>query len=260
MSTDKETLEWYNNNAAVYTNHVRDPKQSYYHGYYEKPAMYDLVPKLKNKTVLSLGCGSGEDSNHLKKLGARSSMGIDLSRSLINIAKQSYTNCEFRVMNMEKLNFPKASFDFVYSSLAIHYLKDWSKVFEGVYKVLKPKSYFLFSCAHPVRTAMVMIDNTDEKQVRRLEIIKFKQPKRLAITGDYLNRRKLVDGLGTLAMVTTWHKVIGEIIGEANQAGFVVEKFVEPRPLEAMKKISKRDYEKLNKIPEFMIFKLLKLK
>jgi hypothetical protein len=61
-------------------------------------------------------------------------------------------------------------------------------------------------------------------------------------------------------MVTTWHKSIGEIIGEANQAGFVVEKFVEPRPLDAMKKISKRDYEKLNKIPEFMIFKLLKLK
>jgi queuine tRNA-ribosyltransferase len=55
-------------------------------------------------------------------------------------------------------------------------------------------------------------------------------------------------------MVTTWHKSIGEIIGEANQAGFVVEKFVEPRPLDAMKKISKRDYEKLNKKKSVALF------
>src|SRR6266850_4009521 len=151
MSTDKNVIKWYNDNAEEYVKHVRNDKDSVYHTYYEKPAMYDLLPDLANKTVLSLGCGSGEDSEYLRKIGAKKSVGIDISEKLIEIAKLSYSDCEFLAMDMEKLNFPEESFDLVYSSLAINYIEDWTNVFKEVYRVLKPNSFFLFSCGHPVR-------------------------------------------------------------------------------------------------------------
>lgn len=259
MSTDDKTKNWYNDNAEGYTAHVRNPNDSIYHAYYEKPGMYNLLPDLKGKRVLSIGCGSGEDSNYLKLQGAAESVGIDISAKLIKIAKQSYSDCSFEIMDMEQLSFHDNSFDFVYSSLAIHYIEDWTKVFQEAYRVLKPKSYFQFSCAHPVRTAMVVTDDTDDQQTRQLAIIKHKQPKSVEIIGNYMDRRKLADGLGALADVTTWHKPISEMINEANNAGFLVERFLEPKPLEGMKQISERDYIRLNKIPEFIIFRMIKI-
>ena len=262
MSTDKKTIKWYNSNAKEYTKHVRDKNDSVYHSLYEKPAMYKLIPNIRGKKVLSLGCGSGEDSSYLKKKGASKSIGIDISNGLISIAKESYSNCDFSVMDMEKLNFSNKSFDFVYSSLAIHYIKDWTKVFKGVYRVLKFNSFFLFSCGHPIQTAMVVSKNDDVEKIKQLGIIKNKITGKTKIVGDYLNINKLDVKVthNKSCSVTIWHKSISEIVKEARNAGFLIESFIEPKPLQKMKSISFKDYEKLNKIPNFMIFRLIKIK
>lgn len=258
MPTHKKTIAWYNENAKKYTAHVRNPKESVYHAYYEKPAMYNLVPNIKNKKVLSLGCGSGEDSFHLKKLGVKESIGIDISKELIKIAKESHPECRFEVMDMEHLKFPASSFDFVYSSLAISYMKNWTKVFKETYRVLKPNSYFLFSCGHPVRYAMESVgDQTNH--ISKLEIVKNRKTKKITITGNYLGSMKLGVGLGGLNdTVVTWHKSFGEISSELSSAGFLIEKIIEPKPLKRLKNIRPETYKKLNKIPEFVIFRLLK--
>lgn len=256
MSTDKQTQQWYNENAQKYTDHVRNENDSIYHAYYEKPAMYALLPDLTNKIVLSLGCGSGEDSNYLKKQGADKSVGIDLSTGLLAHARESYGECEFLEMDMEKLSFDTESFDFAYSSLAIHYIEDWTETFKEVFRVLKPNSYFLFSCNHPANGAMEIIDTENVREFR-LDIISNKATKEITVVGDYLNRRKLKDALGK-DTVSNWSKPFGEIISEAQSAGFIIDRLVEPRPLEKMKEIKAPHYELLNKIPGFVIFRLLK--
>src|ERR1035437_3705343 len=150
MSSNQRSKDWYNQNAELYTQHVRNADESIYHSLYEKPAMYDLLPDLKGKSVISLGCGSGEDCKYLKQQGANRVVGIDTSEKLIAIAKTSYPDCEFQVMDMEDLRFADNSFDFAYSSLAVHYIEDWTNVMNEVYRILKPDSNFLFSCNHPV--------------------------------------------------------------------------------------------------------------
>lgn len=227
-----------------------------YHSLYEKPAMYALLPNLKGKSVLSLGCGSGEDSRYLKQQGAAKSVGIDISPNMIAIATKSHPDCQFEVMNMERLNFDDASLDFAYSSLAIHYLKDWAPVFKEVFRVIKPGSSFLFSCGHPVTTALAITENSDETRIRQLARITNKRTNTVTIIGDYLSQRP-VEELGAFD-VTTWHKPIGQIVSEITASGFLVQDFIEPVPLPTMKNISSKDYDKLIKIPEFMIFKLLK--
>lgn len=257
MSTDKKTKKWYNKNADTYTKHVRDENDSIYHSLYEKPAMYSLLPDLNNAAVISLGCGSGEDCTYLKFKGAKQVVGIDLSEKLIEIARKSYPECEFSVMDMEHLDFPDESFDFAYSSLAIHYIEDWHQVFREVYRILKPNSYFLFSCNHPVANALETTSDDGGVRVSQLSRTRNRGEDTVVIKGDYVNRRRL-DGYSSSLNVTTWHKSIDEIAQEATDSGFLIANIKEPKPKEKMKELSNIDYETLNKIPFFIIFKLLK--
>lgn len=257
MSTDDKSIRFYTLRAQEYAAHVRNPVDSVYHSYYEKPAMYALLPDLNDKTVLSVGCGSGEDCIHLKRQGAERSIGVDISDELIAIAKSSYPECEFRVMNMENIDFPDESFDFVYSSLAIHYIEDWSKVFNSVYRILKPNSSFLFSCGHPLRFAMDVVES-DTNYGIHLGLTENKQTGVLTIMGDYLAKRKTIDALGK-DTANTWTLPLGDIATLATNAGFLIEKLVDPRPLDSLKEIDAKTYNRLSKIPEFVIFKLRKV-
>lgn len=256
MSTDKNTIKWYNENASRYTEHVRNDGDSIYHAYYEKPAMRGLLPELKNKTVLSIGCGSGEDVVYMAKQGAHRSVGIDISKQLIEIANESYPECEFHVMDQEKLTFEDESFDFAYSSLAIHYLEDWTTALREAYRVLKPDSYFLFSCHHPLDSSLVTTHDDAESKVTQLARIKHKQTKQVEIVGDYLTHRQ-VTGSDDFPVVT-WHKSISEITAEIKASGFQIDSIIEPLPLPELQNISQRTYDTLVKIPKFLIFRLYK--
>jgi ubiquinone/menaquinone biosynthesis C-methylase UbiE len=253
MPTDKRTVDWYNEYAKDYAKHVRDKNDSVYHAFYEKPAMYNLLPDLKDKKAVSIGCGSGEDCNELQERGA-DVVGIDISVGLITIAKESYPNCEFHVMDMEELDLPGESFDFAYSSLAIHYLEDWTVALKQAYRILKPGSFYLLSCGHPTNSAMAYTISTDEVSDSMLRRRKDKNKNEVKVTGDYFARRKMNFNEWIL-----WHKSLSEISSEIAAAGFVIELIHEPQPTVEMKEIAPIDYEILTKIPNFLILKLRKL-
>ena len=52
---------------------------------------------------------------------------------------------------------------------------------------------------------------------------------------------------------------IGDIATAATDAGFLIERLVDPRPLEELKEIDPQTYYRLSTIPEFIIFKLRKM-
>jgi ubiquinone/menaquinone biosynthesis C-methylase UbiE len=220
--------------------------------------MYSLLPNLGGKSVISLGCGSGEDCHYLQQQGARQVTGIDISDGMIKIAKGSYPECDFRVMSMEQLTFDDASFDFAYSSLAIHYIEDWRQVFAEAYRVLKPSSIFLFSCNHPAYSAMEVVKDDGDTTVRELSRTRSRQGNSVKIVGNYLARRALVEQSDDTMAVTTWHKSLGEISAEAASAGFMIANLVEPQPLPKMEELSPTNYETLMKIPNFVVFRLWK--
>lgn len=256
MSTDKKSIDWYIEHATDYINHVRNPGQSVYHSLYEKPAMYSLLPSLKGKTVISLGCGSGEDCHYLAQQGAKKVVGTDITKPLLDAAQAAYPECEYRLMDMEQLDFEEASFDFAYSSLAIHYIENWTKVFSEVYRILKPDSYFLFSCEHPIFSSMFTTKDDGVINVQELSRTINADTKTVSIIGDYMTHRP--SSTDIKMAVTVWHKPIGEISDEAAAAGFLIAAIKEPKPLPKMQELSKKDYDTLTKIPEFIIFKLYK--
>lgn len=53
----------------------------------EKPTMFSLLPDLKGKKVLDLGCGTGVHLAHYLSLGAEKVVGLDLSELMLQQAE-----------------------------------------------------------------------------------------------------------------------------------------------------------------------------
>ena len=255
MATDKKTIKSYDDYALKWAERMRGGK-NIAHKFLEKPAMYKKLPDLKGKSVLCIGCGTGEECEHLKSLGAEKVVGVDISKGLIELAKKSYPNLEFFVMDMEKLDFPKNSFDVIYSSLTMHYVENWTKTLKSIHNVLKDNGTFLFSTHHPVKWG-AKTNRSEEKDSFLMGYEKYKNGK-CEVFGDYLNTRKIDDIWFNEFNVTYYHRSLSEIIGDILKSGFMITDFIEPKPLEEVSRENGNFYKIHAKIPLFMIFELKK--
>ncbi|MDF2723739.1 MAG: SAM-dependent methyltransferase [Paenibacillus sp.] len=91
----------------------------------EWPVFRALMPELRGKRVLDIGCGFGWHCRYAREQLARSVMGIDLSENMIARAKESTDDpaIEYRILAIEDMNFDAAEFDVAISSLALHYVE-----------------------------------------------------------------------------------------------------------------------------------------
>lgn len=256
MPTDKSTIKSYNDYVEKWAQ-LRRSGDNFFHTYLEKPAMHKKIPSLKGKKVLCIGCGTGEECYYLNSLGAKKVIGIDIAKNLIKYAKESYPGLEFQVMDMEKMKFSANTFDFVYSSLTLHYVKDWTKTLSNVYKVMKPGSYFLFSTHHPIRWG-AEVKRGKDKNSFLMGYITDKKKDTAKVYGDYFKTRKISDIWFDEFKISYYHKPIESIIKEILSSGFTITDFIEPKPLAGMKRKKKRAWEAHQKIPMFMIFELQK--
>lgn len=119
-----------------------------------------MFPNLHGKRVLDLGCGYGWHCKYATEQGAAQVLGIDLSRRMMEEARKrnADNNIEYRVCGIEEYEYPENSWDCVVSNLALHYVEDISRIFQKVYKTLKPEGVFLFNIEHPTFTAGVEQD------------------------------------------------------------------------------------------------------
>jgi ubiquinone/menaquinone biosynthesis C-methylase UbiE len=118
--------------------------------------MHNLFPNLKNKKVLDLGCGDGEDLKFFIKSEASMVCGIDASEKFLKIAKTKASDAKLICGDFcTKLAFQDDFFDIVYSQFAINHEKNIEFIFEEVYRVLKPNGIFLLLVTHHIRQFLV---------------------------------------------------------------------------------------------------------
>lgn len=258
MATDPNTVMHYNANAEQYHRHVSDASDSTFHSYYEKPAIRAELPHLHGLEVISIGCGSGVDARWLADNGAKQVVGIDISEGLLAIAKKKNPDIVFHEMDMEHLDFPDESFDLAYSSLAIHYVDDWTQPLKEAHRILRKNGLYVFSCGHPIDSAMEYVTEGDYKYARLGRRVNQLTSER-TIYGDYLVPEsggvKPVKGMLGDIEVVVYHRTFSKMIEQIQGSGFTIERAVEPQPIEG----DPDHYEQLKKIPTFMIWVLKKL-
>lgn len=227
------------------------------HKYIEKPAMFSNLPDVKGKKVLCLGCGTGEECNYIATSGGEVT-GIDLSRKSISIAQEKYTDITFEVMDMNKLAYESATFDVVYSSLTLHYSEKLDNTLKEIYRVLKPGGLLLFSVLHPIKwSAEIKRDINDER--RKAFILgydSFTHPS--SVYGDYLHVRSIVQKPEGYPVIKYWNRPISNYFEVIKDTGFNLVRFIEPSPVEELKKVDMDYWNTQSKIPQFMIFCLQK--
>jgi SAM-dependent methyltransferase len=124
-------------------------------GAWEWPLLRSLIPNLRGKRILDLGCGFGWFARWARQQGAVSVLGLDISRNMLERAQAITADdaIEFRRVDLDEVEFPASSFDFVFSALALHYVQNLSRIYKAVHNALCDEGSFVFSIEHPVFTA-----------------------------------------------------------------------------------------------------------
>ncbi|OCQ99693.1 methyltransferase type 11 [Oscillatoriales cyanobacterium USR001] len=96
---------------------------------------------IKDKKLLDLGCGAGENSVYFAKKGAHC-VATDYSPGMVEVALKLAENNGVKIegytANAMALDFPDRTFDIVYASNLLHHLPEPKTAIKEMHRVLKP--------------------------------------------------------------------------------------------------------------------------
>jgi len=121
----------------------------------EWPALRARLPDLRGVDVLDLGCGFGWFWRWARQHGAAHALGVDVSEKMLARARATTEDpaITYSRADLERLQLPAASFDLVYSSLALHYIEALDRLMATVHRSLVHGGRLVFSVEHPIYTA-----------------------------------------------------------------------------------------------------------
>jgi ubiquinone/menaquinone biosynthesis C-methylase UbiE len=116
--------------------------------------LYDKVAgsiDLRGKDVLEIGCGRGGGASWVMRyLKPRTLTGLDFSSKGIEFCRQRHLvpGLSFVIGDAEELEFGPESFDAVINIESSHCYRSMSQFLAGVFRILKPGGYFLYTDYH----------------------------------------------------------------------------------------------------------------
>jgi SAM-dependent methyltransferase len=206
-----------------------------YNALYDRPAVLEVLGDVSGRRVLDLGCGPGLYAEQLTERGA-TVYGLDESPEMVRLASERVPQlAEFRVHD---LNQPidwltDGSCDLAVMALVIHHLEDRGLVLREAHRLLRPGGRLVVSTHHPT------------SDWHRLG-------------GSYFEIERISEIWQDKLSVTYWRQPLQVTCDEFVEAGFLIERVLEPRPSAELKERSPEAYEKLSQIPAFIVFSLRK--
>ncbi len=206
-----------------------------YNALYDRPAVLELAGPVAGLRVLDAGCGPGLYAQELVARGAHV-VAFDQSPSLVDLARDRLpAGADVRVHDLaQPLRWIKdASFDLVVLALVLNYLDDRVAMLREFRRVLLPDGVVVISTTHP----------TGDWQ---------------RLGGSYFTVAPVEDSLSPRHdwPVRAWRRPLTEVCREFHEAGFLIEKLVEPRPLAQMAASDPEHYHRLEQAPAFIAFRL----
>ena len=216
---------------------------------FEIPALFSMMPDLRGKTVLDLGCGFGEHCKLFVDLGAEKVVGIDISEKMLEIAQteNNHPRITYLQMPMENLIQLNGEFDIVVSSLALHYVEDFQEVVKNICRLLKKDGVFIFSQEHPIVTSHSGGSRwTKNENGEKLHV----NLSNYGVEGER-DVTWFVDG------IKIYHRTFSTIVNTLCAAGFSIEQMIEPLPTAEILK-DHPDHADLFHKPDFLLIKAKK--
>lgn len=221
--------------STVYDEHVQMYLNFVDNALAEEPSLFrgtcdifaDLLgPRLGDARVLDVGCGEGYLSRFLAALGPQTISGIDLSTSLIEVARErcDAANVSFHVddaRTLESIN--DASMDVVVSQMAMMDIADHVAMFRAVRRVIVPDGAFVFSLLHPCFQSPTRLPEEPpfllDEDGERIACLAW----RYTSEGHFDSR-----GTGVRGHVGSYHRMLSTYMNDLVEAGFSLDRLEEP--------------------------------
>jgi ubiquinone/menaquinone biosynthesis C-methylase UbiE len=244
MDLEKHTKKMYNDFGEEYQ------EKRYYNDYVEIPNMLKTVKNIKGKKLLDIGCGAGIHIKSYSKKGAKCS-GIDISETMIEMAKKKNPKIEFKVGTVTKLPYKSNSFDVVTCSLILDYIKDLNKAFKEINRVLKKGGTLYYSYNSPV--ACVREDYEDSNyKIRGLGKFIDKKRKKTLYLGQN-GRLEHAEWLPGMKIKCYWYPINVHLKGIVKNNLELID-LVDCYPVKSFKKKYPEKYKHHTKYPLWTIY------
>ena len=217
----------------------------------ETPILFSMLPDLRGKKILDIGCGMGQHAKKFSEMGAESVLGTDISEKMLEYAKahNSAANIVYRRLAMEDTDQISDQFDLVTSSLVFDYAEDFGGLMRKIRDRMKDGAELVFSMSHPIVTAW---DGAYDRYTR-------------TETGErlYANLRNYCkEGLRKVDWVVNgyecYHRTVSTLINDIIRAGFVLEECQEARISDEMREKYPALFGGTLHRPEFIFFRCRK--
>ncbi|MCV7254616.1 class I SAM-dependent methyltransferase [Mycobacterium hackensackense] len=208
--------------ADEFLEHARS---GLFNAHYDRPACLSLLGDVSGATVLDAACGPGLYAEELTARGARV-IGFDQSPRMVELAAQRVPTGDFRIHDLATpLDWvADQSVDFVLFALALEYVDDRVAALRELRRVLRPDGALVLSRQHPTGD-----------WIRH--------------GGNYFEARVIEETWSRGWHVRYWLTPLEHTCEELHQAGFLIERLLEPRPTEQAAAIDEQRYEQLNREP-----------
>lgn len=114
-------------------------------------AFFELLPPARGR-VLDLGCGEGRVARELKDRGYDVT-GIDVSPTLVELARGDDPDGDYRVADAAELPFEDGSFELVVAFMSLQDMDDAEAAIREAARVLAPGGRLCLAILHPLRSA-----------------------------------------------------------------------------------------------------------
>lgn len=222
-----------------------------YNDLLETPILLSMIPDVKGKAVLDIGCGMGQHAKQYSDMGAKTVLGIDISEKMLRYAREnnSAKNIVYMRMAMEDLDELDEKFDLVTSSLVFDYIEDFDDLLKKIYNLMDGSAKLVFSTSHPMATAY------DGKYPR---FTRAESGERL-----YANiNNYFVEGKREIKWVVDeyelYHRTISSMINSIVTAGFKIEECHESLAPEELRKKESSRFDGTIHRPDFIFFRCSK--
>lgn len=208
--------------ADEYLDHAHD---GLFNAHYDRPACLSLLGDVAGSTVLDAACGPGLYADELTKRGA-TVIGFDQSPRMTELARQRVPTGRFRTHDLaDSLEWLDDNcVDAVLFALALEYVDDRTAALREFRRVLRHDGALVLSRQHPTGDW-------------------------LRHGGDYFEARVIEETWSRGWHVRYWLSPLEQTCEELHEAGFLIERLLEPRPTARAADIDREKCERLNRTP-----------
>lgn len=176
-----------------------------------------VLPPISEKRILDVGCGLGNGAAYLDSRGA-SVIGIDISQEEISTAQQRHGDTiEFYQDDLRQRlsRFDDGDFDVIVCALTLAHIENWKRPFGEFHRVLADAGVLVIHAHHPF-----------------VDYLELQHDQSYHVIGDgatYTETEQFVRPWGPAGEgLRFYRRPLGKLFQPALDAGFVLEKFVEP--------------------------------